>query len=135
MQEFTILKDPRSETTMEGFKEQFDYCKVLNMDTPGPSVCWWVLPRGRDAKAIFADFEAGKLSDEDRERYFHEISRLFDKRKATLDPSIDARLSFTTSIGYNPNGIPMPAWKAVFFNPKTDDEVIDRVIASIEDVS
>lgn len=115
--------------------EQFEYCKVLNMDTLGPSVCWWVLPPGRDAKAIFKSLESGELSDEDRKRYFHEIGRLFEKRKATLDESQDARLSYTTSIGYCPDGHPMPAWKAVFFNPKTDDDVLDRIIASIEDVS
>ncbi len=49
--------------------------------------------------------------------------------------SVDARLSFTTSVGYCPNGVQIPAWKAVFFNPKTDDEVIDGIIASIEDIS
>lgn len=115
--------------------EQMDFCKVVNPDTPGPSVCWWVLPRGRNAKEIFAALEAGELSEEDRNQFFHEIKRLYDKREATLDHAVDAKLSFTTSIGYCPHGIKIPAWKAVFFNPKTDDEVIDRVVQSIEDIA
>lgn len=115
--------------------EELEHCKVLNLDTPGPSVCWWVLPRGRDAKAIFQALEEGKLSDEDRERTFKEVSRLYEKRTAMFDPSVDARLSYTSSIGYSPGGHRLPAWKAVFFNPKTDDEVIERVLKSIDDVS
>ena len=115
--------------------EALPFCKVLNMNTPGPSVCWWVLPRGRDAKAIHAELEAGTLTSELREQYFEEIRRLYDKRSTSLDPAKDARLSYTTSIGYCPHGISLPAWKAVFFNPKTDLEVIDRVVASIEDIA
>ncbi len=115
--------------------EALSYCKVINMDTPGPNVCWWVMSRGRDAKEIFAKLCAGELSDEEREQYLYEVRRLFDKREAALDSAVDARLSFTTSTGYCPNGVQIPAWKAVFFNPKTDNEVIDRIIASIEDVS
>ena len=115
--------------------EEREYCKVLNMGTPGPSVCWWVLPRGRNAKEIFRRVEEGTLSAEERKQYFHEIKRLYDKRDATLNPAKDARLSYTTSIGYCPHGTALPAWKAVFFNPKTDEEVIDRVIASIDDVT
>ena len=115
--------------------EELPFCKVLNPTTPGPSVCWWVLPRGRDAKAIHAELEAGELSSELRDQYFSEIRRLYDKRVAAMDPHVDARLSFTTSIGYCPHGIQMPAWKAVFFNPKSDEEVIDRVIESIQDVA
>ena len=57
-----------------------------------------------------------------------------DKRQAMMNPVVDARLSFTTSIGYCPHGIRLPAWKAVFFNPKTDDAVIDQLIRSIEDL-
>jgi L-2,4-diaminobutyrate decarboxylase len=115
--------------------EEFDFCKVLNPANLGPSVCWWVLPRGRDAKLIFDRLEQNDLSDEERERYFYEIRRMFDKRESSVDSSCDARLSFTRSIGYNPHGHKFPAWKAVFFNPKTDDAVIDRLIASIEDVA
>ena len=63
------------------------------------------------------------------------MRRLFDKREKNLDPTLDARLSFTTSIGYRPHGLDLPAWKAVFFNPRTDDAVIDRIITSIEDVA
>ncbi|MDX2479771.1 MAG: hypothetical protein QNK24_05485 [Desulfuromusa sp.] len=47
---------------------------------------------------------------------------------------IDARLSFTTSIGYSLHGINITAWKAVFFNPKTDRAVVEQVIRSIEDL-
>lgn len=115
--------------------EQFDFCKVLNPDTPGPSVCWWVLPRGRNAKQIFERLENGDLPEDEREQYFKEIKRLYNKREAMMDRSQDARLSFTTNVGYCPYGIDLPSWKAVFFNPKTDDAVIDRIISSIEDIA
>ena len=114
--------------------ERLDFCKVLNMDTPGPAVVWWVLPHGRNAKEIFQRIENGALRAEDCRRYFSEIQRLFEKREATLDLQQDARLTFTTSMGYKPHGIPLPAWKAVFYNPKTDLAVIDRLIRSIEEL-
>jgi hypothetical protein len=115
--------------------EQLDYCKVLNLDTIGPSACFWVLPRGRDAKALFSQLEAGKLPDEQIQRTFAEVKRTFDKRQATLDPAKDAKLSFTTHMGYSPQGHELPAWKAVFFNPRTDEAVIDQIIQSIEDLA
>ncbi|MEZ6140460.1 MAG: pyridoxal-dependent decarboxylase [Zavarzinella sp.] len=115
--------------------ERFDFCKVLNLNTPGPSVCWWVLPRGRDAKRIFERFENNELTIEEREQYLHEIRRMYEKRESAMNPAVDARLSFTRSYGYHPHGQTLPAWKAVFFNPRTDDEVIDRIIASIEDLT
>ena len=74
--------------------EELPYCKVLNLNTPGPSVCWWVLPRGRDAKEIHAQLEAGTLPEDLRVQYFEEIKRLYDKRAASLDPLQDARLRF-----------------------------------------
>jgi hypothetical protein len=37
-------------------------------------------------------------------------------------------------MGYQPNGIQVPAWKAVFFNPKTCKEDIDQIIRSIEEL-
>lgn len=114
--------------------EQLEYCKVLNLETPGPTVCWWVLPRGRDAKRIFQRIQDGSLTADECRRYFGEIHRLFEKRDVTLDPKRDARLSFTTSMGYKPHGIGLPAWKAVFYNPKTDMQVIDRLIESIEEL-
>ncbi len=114
--------------------ERLDHCKVLNLETIGPSVVWWVLPRGRDAKAIFEQLERGELNDEQCHRYFAEVRRLYDKREVTLDKARDARLSFSTSIGYKPHGHDLPAWKAVFFNPRTDDAVIDQVMQSIEDL-
>lgn len=114
--------------------EKLDNCKVLNLHTPGPSVCWWVLPKGRNAQEIYEQIEAGTLSVELQHQYFSEIRRLYDKRVSAMDPAVDARLSYTTSIGYRPHGSALPAWKAVFFNPKTDQEVIDRLIASIEDL-
>ena len=76
---------------------------VPNRDTPGMSVCWWVLPKGRDAKRLVADLEAGKLSAEEVARYTAEVRRLFNKRAYSMDPSLDARLSFTTDIGYRPH--------------------------------
>ena len=114
--------------------EMLDYCKVLNFETSGPSVLWWVLPKGRNAKEIFAKVEQGTLPAEETQRYFAEIRRLYNKRAYSLDPARDARLSFTTNIGYRPNGLDLPAWKAVFFNPRTDETVIDRVIFSIEEM-
>ncbi len=115
--------------------ESLDFCKVLNADTCGASVVWWVLPKGRDARAVFEKFESGKLSAEETQRYLSEVRHLFNKRDRTLDPVRDARLSFTTAIGYRPNGIDVPAWKAVFFNPKTDEAIIDRLVESIEEVA
>jgi L-2,4-diaminobutyrate decarboxylase len=113
--------------------EQLEYCKVLNLQTTGPSVVWWVLPKGRDAKEIFAAVTSGKLPPEKFAHYAAEIHRLFDKRCKAMDPALDARLSYTTSIGHSPHGIALPAWKAVLFNPKTDEAVIDRVVDSIEE--
>jgi len=114
--------------------EALDYCKVLNLETTGPSVVWWVLPKGRNAKQIFAEAQSGKLCPELFARYAAEIHHQFDKREKSLDPALDARLSFTTGIGYCPHGLNLPAWKAVFFNPKTDHAVIDRLIYSIEEL-
>ena len=112
--------------------ECLDYCKVLNLDTIGPSVVWWVFPKGRNAKEIFRQMEEGSLSAEQYARYTEEIHRLFERREKSMDPALDARLGYTTSIGYRPNGIALPGWKAVIFNPKTDEAVLDRVIWSIE---
>jgi L-2,4-diaminobutyrate decarboxylase len=114
--------------------EALDYCKVLNVNTVGTNVAWWVLPKGRNAGEILRRLETGELSENDRLRYFKEIRHLFDKRRETLDPKKDAHLSFTTSMGYTPHGIALPAWKAVFFNPKTDCEVVDQLIHSIEEL-
>jgi len=114
--------------------ERLGNCKVLNLEAIGPSVVWWVLPKGRDAKEIFARLESGRLPPEEFAGYAAEIRRLFDRRQSTMDPTCDARLSFTTSIGYRPHGIDIPAWKAVFFNPKTDEQIIDRLAASIEEL-
>ncbi len=115
--------------------EQLDYCKVLNLDTTGPNVVWWVLPKGRDAKQIFAQAVSGQLPSEQFQKYAGEVRHLFDQRAKTMDPALDARLGFTTSIGYCPHGLELPAWKAVFFNPKTDEAIIERLIASIEEVA
>jgi glutamate/tyrosine decarboxylase-like PLP-dependent enzyme len=114
--------------------EALDYCKVLNLETMGPSVVWWVLPKGRNAKQVFAEAQAGALSAEVFARYAAEIRHQFDKREKGLDPALDARLSFTTGIGYSPHGLELAAWKAVFLNPKTDDAVIDRLLYSIEEL-
>jgi glutamate/tyrosine decarboxylase-like PLP-dependent enzyme len=113
---------------------ELSYCRVLNADTPGVSVVWWVLPKGRDADQIFGEIEKGKMDQEAYSRYFEEIKHLYDKRRHSMDPQKDACLSFTTSMGYCPNGISLPAWKAVFFNPKSDHLVIDQLIRSIEEL-
>lgn len=34
-----------------------------------------------------------------------------------------------------PGGVTIPAWKAVFFNPKTDEAIVDRLVESIEEVA
>jgi len=115
--------------------EQLEYCKVLNLESTGPSVVWWVLPKGRKANEIFQRLSSGDIPPEEFADYATEIRRLFDKRTKVLDPAVDARLSFTTSIGHNCHGIAVPAWKAVFFNPKTDEAVIERVIYSIEELA
>jgi glutamate/tyrosine decarboxylase-like PLP-dependent enzyme len=115
--------------------DRLDFCCVLNRETPGPSVVWWVLPRGRDAKAILERLFRNELSESERTQYQQEVRRLYKKREAMLDPARDPRLSFTRSIGFHPHGIALPAWKAVFFNPRTDDAIIDRILASIEDVA
>lgn len=114
--------------------DELDYCKVLNYDTIGSSVVWWVLPKGRNAKQIYERMESGTLTEKDHQRYFREIKHLYDKRKHTMDPQKDACLSFTSSMGYMPHGVPLPAWKAVLFNPKTDRKVIDNLINSIEEL-
>lgn len=120
--------------TLKDRLSQLNYCRVLNANTTGPSVNWWVLPKGRDANEIFDRLLAGKLSTADQQRYFNEIRRLYEKREMTADPARDAKLGFTTDYGFNPYGACIPAWKAVFFNPQTDDSVIDRIIYSLEDL-
>ena len=114
--------------------EKLEYCRVLNRETFGPSVNWWVLPKGRDAQAIYEQLMDGSLSPEDRQRYFSEIKRLHEKRDKMMDRSLDAKLGFTTNYGFNPHGHEIPAWKAVFFHPLTTDEMVDRIIYSIEEL-
>lgn len=114
---------------------ELEYCKVLNASTCGPSVNWWVLPRGRNAQEVYDQLVAGKLNSQQLERYFGEIRRLFEKREKMMDRLLDAKLGFTTNYGYNPHSIELPAWKAVFFNPQTTDEIVDRIIYSIEELT
>ena len=114
--------------------EMLDYCKVLNLDTLGPSVVWWVFPQGRNAKEIFQQVMAGRLPADKYAHYAAEVQRLFEKREKAMDPALDARLSFTTNIGHRPHGFALPAWKAVLFNPKTDEAVLDRLVQSIEEL-
>ena len=89
---------------------------------------------GAPGVEIFAKLEAGELPPEDIQRYTAEVRRLFNKREYSLDPAVDARLSFTTDIGYRPHGHLIPGWKAVFFHPQTDEAVIDRLVWSIEEM-
>ncbi len=115
--------------------EELDYCKVLNAQSLGAHVVWWVLPKGRDARKIYSRLIKGDLEEKDCKRYFEEIRRLFYKRQhAASNNQKDASLSFTASTGYEPNGIAIPAWKAVFYNPKTDKQVIDDLITSLEEI-
>jgi hypothetical protein len=113
---------------------RLDYCMVLNQDTCGSSVVWWVFSKGRDAKRIYQDLKDGKLSPEEVNRYLAESRRQFEKRERNMDDSRDARLSYSTSIGLDVGGYDIPAWKAVFFNPKTDEAIIDRLIETLEDL-
>ena len=113
--------------------EALEYCKVLNLDAIGPHVIWWVLPKGRDAKALYRQLLAGDLRREEAERHFGEVRRLFDRRSRSLTRN-DARLSYTTDIGFQPHGISIPAWKAVFFNPKTDEKDIDALVRGIDEL-
>jgi L-2,4-diaminobutyrate decarboxylase len=115
--------------------EALPYCKVLNPDNPGPTVLWWVFSKGRDAKAIYDELIDGELGDDERNRYFEEIRHLYQKREKQMDARTDARLSYTTATGHSPHGHQIPAWKAVFFNPKTDTAVIDQVMESIEQLA
>ena len=82
-----------------------EYCRVLNDDCMGPSVVFWVLPKGRNASQIYNKLINNELTEKEYLRYFGEIQRLFEKRKSSIDPAIDAHLSFTSSMGYNPMGI------------------------------
>ncbi len=113
---------------------ELDYCQVLNPCSLGPHVVWWVLPKGRNAAEIYSQLEKGTVPEKNCHRYFAEIHRLFEKRDAIMDHCRDARLSFTTNMGYLPHGVALPAWKAVFFNPKTDRQVIDDLVGSIEEL-
>ncbi len=113
---------------------RLEYCHVLNEGCLGPNVVFWVLPKGRNAGQIYNRLISNDITKDEYTRYFTEIQHLFDKRKQFGDPSIDAMLSFTTSMGFNPGGIPIPAWKGVFFNPKTGEEVISQIIKSIEEL-
>jgi L-2,4-diaminobutyrate decarboxylase len=113
---------------------KIEYCKVLNEGTTGATVNWWVLPKGRNAEDIYQKLIKNELTADQWKRYCPEIRQLFDKRLKMLDHELDARLGFTTSYGYCPHGIDIPAWKAVFFNPKTTDEMVDRIAVSIEEL-
>jgi L-2,4-diaminobutyrate decarboxylase len=113
---------------------ELEHCKVLNAGTCGPSVNWWVLPRGRNATEIYDKWVRNELSESQRAVFRREIRQLFDKRLKTLNPALDARLGFTTSYGYCPHGLEIPAWKAVFFNPRTTDQIIDRIVESIAEL-
>ena len=76
----------RSLELAERLKERLakvEHCKVLNAGTTGPSVNWWVLPKGRNAQEIFERLERDELTAEQRQRYFKEIRHLFDKRLKT----------------------------------------------------
>lgn len=118
-------------------KEKLDKIKnvkVLNMECNGPQVLWWVLPKGRDADDIYQKIINGKISTEESESYFEEIYGLYQKRSENINEPLSAMLSYTTSIGYCPQQIQLPAWKASFFNPATSESVIDEIVKSIEEI-
>lgn len=108
--------------------------KVLNFDCLGPQVLWWVLPKGRNAGDIYNKVISGEMSEDIVQPYFEEIRRMYDKRASQNTNDSEPLLSYTTSIGFCPNGIKLPAWKASFFNPATDDKIIDQIVDSIENL-
>ena len=114
--------------------EQLEYCKVLNLDTIGPSVVWWVFPQGRNAKEIYQQVMEGKLAAREIRPVHQRNPPTVRKREKAMDPQLDARLSYTTSIGHRPHGLALPAWKAVLFNPKTNEAILDRLVTSIEEL-
>ena len=70
--------EARSLELAQRLKEQLEaleHCKVLNAGTTGPGVVWWVLPKGRNAKDIFARLESGELPPEKFAGYAAEIRR------------------------------------------------------------
>lgn len=113
---------------------RLEYCKVLNMNTIGPNVNWWVLPKGRNAEEIYQKWNRNELSEEHIAVFGREVRQLFEKRLKMMNPALDARLGFTTSFGYCPHGHEIPAWKAIFFNPRTTDAMIDRIVENIEEL-
>lgn len=114
--------------------ESLEYAKVLNLDVVGPSVVWWVLPKGRNAREIYQRVLDGDLPADKFARYASEMRHLFEKREKAMDPALDPRLSYTTHAGHSAHGLALPAWKAVFFNPMTNDAVLDRLVYSIEEL-
>jgi glutamate/tyrosine decarboxylase-like PLP-dependent enzyme len=114
--------------------ERLESVKVLNLDVVGPSVVWWVLPKGRDAQEIYRRVLDGQMPADKFDRYAAEIRRLFERREKAMDPALDPRLSYTTNVGHSAHGLSLPAWKAVFFNPMTNEAVLDRLIYSIEEL-
>jgi len=61
---------------------QLEYCKVLNRGTIGPSVNWWVLPKGRNAEEVYGRWIRNELTEEQRQRYQREIRQLFEIGRA-----------------------------------------------------
>ncbi len=84
---------------LKGRIEALENCKVLNLETAGPSVVWWVLPKGRNAKDIFQRAVNGQLSPEKFAHYAAEVRRLFEKREKAMDPQLKPA-QFHNSIGY-----------------------------------
>lgn len=107
------------------------HCRVLNPNTAGPGVVFWVLPRGTDANALFARLASNELPAAEMERCRAEVRRLFDARQRAIGPA-DVRLGFTADIGFRPHGHRLPAWRAVFLNPLADEAVIDRLVAGLD---
>ena len=88
-------------------------------------------PLLKETVARFRDRALDEQIDRLLVRFGREILAIVPGRVST---EVDARLSFTSSMGYLPEGIPLPAWKAVFFHPRTDEQVIDRIVSGIEDL-
>lgn len=114
--------------------DKLDYCQVVNAKSLGPSVLFWVLPKGRNASRLFRRLCRGELPDGEYREYCRELRKLYDQRAEAVRGKQEPQISFTTNTGYCPGGRPIPAWKAVFFNPKTDQGVIEQLIQSIKDL-
>jgi glutamate/tyrosine decarboxylase-like PLP-dependent enzyme len=114
---------------------ELPYCKVLNAETPGASVLWWVFPKDIEADEIYQQALTDSLDPSILANFFETTQNLYDQRANGLDRKIDALLSFTKGFGLRSRGLAFPAWKAVFGHPMTEESDIDRLVDGIASFS